>query len=129
MRCKHRFDFFRLGTYHIPKPHFDGLRTACSFQGASSEAFFLPYLWELVLTRTLDLNWNTMKVRIFSPVRRAVPRLPDHPVEKAISDATVDEGLHMGGAKGLVRGDELTRPGAAAAGEEQADAVPGDLRV
>lgn len=35
-------------------------------QGEHSEAFFLPYLWEVVLSRTPDLNWSPARVRVFS---------------------------------------------------------------
>lgn len=34
-------------------------------QGENSEAFFLPYLWELVLAQTPDLNWKPGSIRLF----------------------------------------------------------------
>ncbi|CAM9753070.1 unnamed protein product, partial [Ectocarpus sp. 8 AP-2014] len=35
-------------------------------EGEHSEAFFLPYLWEVLLSRTPDLNWSPARVRMFS---------------------------------------------------------------
>ncbi|CAN0441646.1 unnamed protein product, partial [Ectocarpus fasciculatus] len=35
-------------------------------EGEHSEAFFLPYLWEVVLSRTPDLNWSPARLRVFS---------------------------------------------------------------
>eukprot|EP00903_Cladosiphon_okamuranus_P016296 g15028.t1 len=42
-------------------------------EGEHSEAFFLPYLWKVLLSRTPDLNWSPDRVRVFSTSSSSPP--------------------------------------------------------
>lgn len=73
-------------------------------QGENSEEFFLPYLWELVLTRTLDLNWNTRRIRIFAAAQQSVPLVLNNQAAMPISGVSAPS--RQSGRSGTSNGTE-----------------------
>ncbi|CAM9729759.1 unnamed protein product, partial [Sphacelaria rigidula] len=73
-------------------------------EGENCEAFFLPYVWQLVLARTPDLNWNKSKIRIFSPILRQQqqqqqqPPQPLHQQEVPLGDDPSPRNVDIAGS-------------------------------
>lgn len=112
-------------------------------QGENPEAFFLPYLWQLVVARTPDLNWNPRKIRIFNPPAVATSELAAAaPVEavKAVGSAILNENIDPSRGSSIGAGDERSvdvggNGEVLGAGHESTkedevqDMIAGDLRV